>query len=297
MGTGRNGATVSDFMLDPSSVRFNLGEMSKTVVFTATQDSEDDDGESVGLAFGTLPGGVSGGGTTAATVSIDDDDDPRVSVRFGSDSYSVSEGSTTTVRVMLSADPERSVTIDLVKTNLGGVSDSDYSGVPQSLIFDRGVAERSFVFTAVRDLVSDAGEWVELTFTTLLPPGVDPGATTTATVRITDVSAQGNTPSVSFVTGAYRLPEGATTTVGVRLSVAPGSDVTIPITATPMGGATSTDYSGVPASVTYGSSDTEASFTFVATQDSEDDDGESVVLGFGNLIGGIRPGGPRHDDD
>ena len=146
------------------------------------------------------------------------------------------------------------------------------------------------MISAARDNLSDAGESVELTFTTLLPPGVDPGATTTATVRITDVSAQGNTPSVSFETGTYRLSEGATTTVKVRLSVAPGSDVTIPITATPMGGATSTDYSGVPASVTYGSSDTEASFTFVATQDSEDDDGESVALGFGDLPGGIRPG-------
>ena len=289
--TGQGGVSDVDYSGVPSEVTFDSGETEKTFAFIATQDIENDDGESVSLSFGSPPAmGVTAGTHSQTVVTIRDDDDPQVVVSFSQSEYTVDEGATTTITVSLDADPEREVTIPITTANLGGASDSDYSGVSESLTFEKGVTERSFVFSAARDNLSDAGESVELTFTTLLPPGVDPGATTTATVRITDVSAQGNTPSVSFETGTYRLSEGATTTVKVRLSVAPGSDVTIPITATPMGGATSTDYSGVPASVTYGSSDTEASFTFVATQDSEDDDGESVALGFGDLPGGIRPG-------
>ena len=292
VGAGEDGASTTDFKLHPARVTFHPGETSKTVVFTATQDSVDDDDESARLTFGTLPDRVSNGATTETTVSIDDDDDPRVRVSFESDSYFVSEGSTTTVSVTLSADPEREVTIDLVKTNGGGATDSDYSGVPQSLIFDRGVTERSFVFTAVRDLVSDGGEFVELTFGSRLPSGVDPGATTTATVRIIDVSPQGGTPplQVSFGHSGYPVPEGATGQVSVTLSAAPGSDVTIPITKTEMGGATTTDYSGVPDVVTFVATDTEKSFTFVATDDTDDDDGESVELGFGDLPGGVQPG-------
>ena len=206
MGTGQGGATSTDFTIAPDRVTFNPGETSKTIVFTAEQDAVDDDDESVRLTFGTLPDRVSNGATTETTISIDDDDDPMVRVSFESDSYSVSEGSTTTVSVVLSADPERSVDIDLVKTNRGGATDSDYSGVPQSLIFDRGVAERSFVVTAARDLISDGRESVELTFGVQLPTGVELGATSTSSVRIIDVSSQGGTPPLQVSFGHSGVP-------------------------------------------------------------------------------------------
>ena len=50
-----------------------------------------------------------------------------------------------------------------------------------------------------------------------------------------------------------------------------------------MGTAASADYSGVPTSVTFQSGDIEKTFTFTATQNSVDDDSESVKLGFGTL--------------
>ena len=48
----------------------------------ATDDSVDDDGESVLLSFGTLPAGVSAGSPATATVNITDDDVPTVTVRY-----------------------------------------------------------------------------------------------------------------------------------------------------------------------------------------------------------------------
>ena len=61
----------------PSSVTFDAGDTSKTFDFAATADTEDDDGESVLLGFGSsLPAGVSAGSPSETTVSITDDD-PR----------------------------------------------------------------------------------------------------------------------------------------------------------------------------------------------------------------------------
>ena len=46
----------------------------------------------------------------------------------------------------------------------------------------------------------------------------------------------------------------------------------------------------MPASVTFNAGDTEKSFTFTATADTVDDDGESVKLTFGNLPTGVTEG-------
>ena len=104
----------------------------ETFTFAATQDTVDDDGESVGLGFGTLPAGVTGDTPSTSTVSITDDDDPAVTVSFGSATYSAAEGGTVTVTVTLSADPERSVTVPLTRSNQSTTTNADYSGVPSA---------------------------------------------------------------------------------------------------------------------------------------------------------------------
>ena len=72
----QGGASDSDYSGVPASVTFGPTETSKTFTFTATQDSVDDDGESVKLTFGSqLPAGVSRGSVPETTVSINDDDD------------------------------------------------------------------------------------------------------------------------------------------------------------------------------------------------------------------------------
>ena len=102
---GQGGATASDYSV-PTSVVFNSGDTEKTLSFSATQDTANDDGESVKLGFGDLPTGVSAGTTNEATVGITDDDVPSVSVSFEQPSYAVAEGDSVTVKVKLSAAPE-----------------------------------------------------------------------------------------------------------------------------------------------------------------------------------------------
>ena len=89
---------------------------------------------------------------------------------------------------------------------------------------------------------------------------------------------------MSFEQGTYTVDEGSLVTVTVTLNADPERTVTIPITTTDQDGASSADYSGVPASVTFNAGDTEVDITFSASSDSVDDDGESVKLTFGNTL-------------
>ena len=286
--TNQGGASAADYSGVPSSVTFTAGQTSKTITFAAAQDTVDDDGESVRLAFGTsLPAGVSAGATAATTVSITDDDDPQVTVKFGAATYRAIEGSTAAVTVELSADPERTVEVPITTTNQGGASASDYSGVPANITFNSGDTEKTITFTAVQDSLNESGERVKLSFGTL-PAGVSDGTPAETTVTISDsTQAQTTLPTIHFGSASYTVSEGGSVDVAVTLSKAPGSEAVIPLTASNQGGATASDYSGVPTSVTFGAAETSKTFTFTAAQDTADDDGESILLGFGTLPGGI----------
>ena len=287
MATNQGSASSADYTV-PSSVAFNAREMSKTITFTAADDSIDDDDESVLLAFGTLPAGVSEGSPSETTVSITDDDDPAVTVSFGASTYTAAEGGTATVTVTLSADPERTVEVRITATNQGGASAADYSGVPTSVTFDAGDTSKTFDFAATQDAVDDDGESVELAFGAL-PAGVSAGSPSETVVSITDDDVP-STVVVSFGSAAYTVAEGGTVEVTVTLSADPERTVTIPMTKTEQGATSDADYSGVPSSVTFNAGEMSKSFDFVATQDLVDDDGERVKLAFGTLPDGVAAG-------
>ena len=286
--TDQGSTSPADYSV-PLSVTFNDEERSKTITFTATQDADDDDGESVLLGFGTsLPAGVSASGTVETVVSITDDDDPQVTVSFGADAYTVPEGGTQAVTVELSADPERTVVIPLTATDQGSTSAADYS-VPLSVTFNTGELSKTITFTAAQDTDDDDGESVLLAFGTSLPAGVSASGTVETVVSIVDDDDPQVT--VSFGADAYTVPEGATQTVMVTLSADPERTVVIPLTATDQGSTSPADYS-VPLSVTFNDGELSKTITFTATQDTDDDDGESVLLGFGtSLPAGVSASG------
>ena len=198
---------------------------SKTISVPVTDDTVDEDEEETfTLTLSNVQGAsLSGGASTlAVTGTITDDDDPAVTASFKQANYSVVEGSTVEVTVTLSADPEREVTVNLTKTDQGGVTGSDYSGVPGSLVFQIGDTEKSFTFSATADDIDDDGESVALGFGTL-PDGVTAG--TTATVTITDDDTAGVTVSQS----ALEVDEGDSATYTVKLDTKPTGDVTVTI--------------------------------------------------------------------
>ena len=283
------GASVDDYSGVPAGVTFNSGERTAAFAVTATDDSNDDDGESLTLSFGALPDGVNPGSPATVTVNLVDNYVPAVTVSYEQSSYSVGEGDDVTVKVILSADPERTVIVPIVKANQGGAIDDDYSGVPANVTFASGETEKSFSFAATDDAVDDDGEKVSLTFGAL-PAGVNAGTPSAAVVSITDNDDP--SVSVSYENSSYSVAEGGSVSIKVTLSADPERSVTIPISKANQGGAIDDDYSGVPANVTFASGETEKSFSFAATDDAVDDDGEKVSLTFGALPAGVNAGTP-----
>ena len=243
-------------------------------------DNLDDDDATATLSFGTLPSTVKEGGDhQTATVTIRDNDAPEVDVELGADAYSANEGGTATVAVTLSADPERTVTIPLIKTEQGGISTADYSGVPASVTFNAGETSKTLTFSATQDDMDD-GESMKLAFGSL-SSRVTKGATDETTLSF----AADDDPRVTaqFTEMEYTVVEGSNAGVRVTLGAEPERTVSIPVTTANQGGATAADYT-VPSSVTFDSGETEKTITFAATDDDVEDFGESVKLGFGTPL-------------
>ena len=97
--------------------------------------------------------------------------------------------------------------------------------------------------------------------------------------------------TVSFEKEDHPTIEGAGgVSVALVLNAALQSTVTIPITVSSQSTAGTGDYSGVPATVTFAQGETFTHFRVHITLDSEDEDVEQVVLGFGSLPDGITTG-------
>ncbi len=229
--TDGTGVTAADYSL-ASSVTFNSGETSKTVTFTATDDSADESDETVTVGFGTLPAGVTAGSTATTVVTITDNDGndgndgtpPAVTVSFVAATYSVAEGNTVDVMVTLSANPERTVEIPLTTTDGTGVTAADYS-LASSVTFNSGETSKTVTFTATDDSADESDETVTVGFGTL-PAGVTAGSTSSTVVTITD---DDDTPTTVFsVVGPESVKENVGTVVyTVTLSAEISEDATV----------------------------------------------------------------------
>ena len=117
--------------------------------------------------------------------------EPVVAVSFNAASYTVDEGKAVEVTVRLSADPERRVEIPLMLTPGDNVEPSDYSGVPDSVVFESGDRERSFSFMARDDQRDEAAETLTLAFDVPLPTGVEVGSPATTVITINSNEGDG----------------------------------------------------------------------------------------------------------
>ena len=111
--------------------------------------------------------------------------------------------------------------------------------------------------------------------------------------------------TATFDAAAYGSDEGGSVEVTVTLGDYFEKTVSLPLTVTGVGGATSADYSGVPSELVFAPGETEKTFTVELTDDEVDDDDESVTLSFGTLPSAVKTGGDhetatvaiRDDDD
>ena len=199
-----------------------------------------------------------------------------------------------TYTVKLSHEPSVEVTVtvtgqDTTDLELSGLSGTD------TLTFSTTTWDDAQTVTVKAREDADAASTTPSPWSTRRRAASTPGVESDLAVTVDDDENINQAPllesvQVRFNTAAHAIPEGGTTTVVVSLSDALEQNVTIPLTRTNQAGASDADYSGVPASLAFDSGVTEQSFTISATVDSEDDDEEQVVLGFGTLPEGVTQG-------
>ena len=283
----QGGATAADYSGVPPSVTFQAGQTRQTFTVTATDDSVDDDGESVRIGFGPLPDGFVAGARPTATVALADDDGPVTEVFFdGAADLTVEEGNVTRVSVYLSEPARTTVTIPLTRTHRGGATAADYSGVPASVTFRFRERRKQFTLRAVDDDDNDDNESLRIGFGPL-PAGIRASTAShrppTRTVHLEDDDGVDHW-NVWFGAEAYTAAEGG---AAARVSI----HLDAPVEATPLdvrltlrygGGATAADHGSIPAVVRFAVGERTRTITVRATDDSVDDDGESVALWFGN---------------
>ena len=181
-------ATGTDLTPDPASLTFTKQNWiaPQTVTVTAGQDHDvlDDEAILTHTVSSSRDGIYDGLSAADVTVSVTDNDRPPVTVSFESATYSPTEGDSFEVKVILSGDPERTVVVPLTRTEQGGASVDDYSGVPANVTFNAGETEKSFTFTAIPDEVDDDGKSVELGFGSPPADGVSAGYIVEAIVSI-----------------------------------------------------------------------------------------------------------------
>ena len=279
--TGDTQRSQSYLAVLTTPLRIPAGESSgsATLYLSGTDDDVEDEDETV-----TIEGESDHPGLTVVSAQLTITNDDTSEVRVSPVSLTVREGKRERYRIALATEPTADVvvTVDL-PANAG------FTVNPGSLTFTPLSWGRKYVSVeGIHDDDSDDEPAAEIThslsstdthYRDLSAPGV------TVTVRDDD------DPLVEAVFGntAYTVNEGETVDVTVTLSVDPERQVIIPVTATGQDGASAADYSGVPTTVAFASGETEKTLTFTAVQDTDNDDGESVKLGFGNLP--VRGGG------
>ena len=290
--TVRVAGAAGDVSASPTELTFTTSNWSaaQTVTVSVAEDDDALTDAAVTLTHAANGGDYEGVTVDGVTVTVTENDTPTLSVAGAQ--ASESDG-TVEFEVTLSVASSDAVTVDYDTTDGTATAGSDYTDTSGTLTFAAGTTVSQTISVTVTDDSDDEEEAETFTLTlggasnAALAGG---GSTLAVTGTITDDDDPRVT--VSFGASAYTVAEGATVEVVVRLSGDPERTVRIPLTAAAQGQTGAEDYSGVPAGVVFASGETVRAFTFTATGDDIDDDGESVNLGFGTLPDGVSAGSP-----
>ena len=240
----QRGISLANYSGVPSSITLNSGDTERSFTFSATKEAMGDDGEGVRISIGsTLPAGVTATAPIQTTVHIADDD--TAGVTFDPETVTVTEGTSSSYAVVLDSQPTHEVTV-----TINSPAGTEILTLQPRLTFttDNWDIEQTVTVIANpdRDSVNDTGsithtiDSLDDDYDRIIPGAVE------VTVIDDDVPAV----VVSFAQSSYTVSEGGTTTVKVVMDADPERTVNIRIFGTLLEGATSTDYSGVPAEVT-----------------------------------------------
>ena len=261
------------------------------ITFETKEDSLEEDDEM--FRFTIDPANLPGGGQTQtfiAELTIRDDDSPgqgtRPRVTFSSPDYTRTTSPFTLAMTFLPSSVLGVTGFDLedIQTTNGTAADFSGSGRSYSVQITPDDGFRGDLIVAVPANVA---------YSVAHPTMGNVGARVRLPVDTTATVPDVVEVDVSFGVATYTaLEDGAPATVTVLLSADPERRLVVPLTARNGNGASDDDYSGVPEQVTFASGQTSTTFTVTATSDIDEDAGETVTLGFGELPAAVSTGSP-----
>ena len=281
-------AQPSDYAATSGTLAFAAGVTEQEVEVAIVDDAVDEEDETLTLMLsGRENATLAGGGTSlGATGTIEDDDvTPTVSV---SDVRVSEDAGELVFTVTLDVASGRAASLSYATSDGTATAPDDYAGTSGTLAFAAGDTGGTVEVPIVDDAVDEEEEEETFTLTlsgasnVLLADGAEQvTAAGTIVVVVDDPSVE-----LSFGSASYTASEGGSAaTVTVQIDVDPEREVTVPLTATAAGGATASDYTGVPSEVVFTAGGALfQTFEVEAVDDAVDDDGESVVLGFGSPL-------------
>ncbi len=285
----------TDLSVDPAELTFTAGDWSAPLTVSVAAAVDPDTVADPRVTISHQVSGGDYGSVLAASVlvTIVEADTSTLSVEAAA---ALESDSMLVFRVTLNRASGSEVTVDYATSSGSGSADaragSDYTAASGTLTFPVGMTAAQQIVVNLMDDTEDEEEeeTFRLTLSNAQHASLAGGG---STLEVAGTIRDDDDPEVevSFGSANYGVTEGGTVTVVVRLNRDPERDLSIDLERTHHGGAADADYSGVPPSVAFGSGVTTQDFLFAATDDSADDDGEAVVLGFGSLPSRVTAGG------
>ena len=265
-----------------ATLTFGPGETSKSVTVPIVDDDLDEPEETFAVVLGQPQGATLSVSEAPGTIA-DNDDEPALSV---ADATAAEDAGPVRFTVTLAPASGHEVTVGYATSDGTAEAPADYTAEAGStLTFAPGETTKTIEVAVVDDGADEADEEFTLTLSGPVRAGFAGGGSTvaaTGTITDDDVLAV----EVSFGAAEYTASEGGSAaTVTVQLNVDPEREVTIPLTVTNAGGASDGDHSGAPTELVFRAGEALfQTFEVEAVDDAIDDDGESVVLGFGPAL-------------
>jgi hypothetical protein len=274
--TGTATGSGTDYSITASPITILAGATTGSATITIAADVLDEDNETVIVTMGA-PTNASLGATTVHTATITDDDaTPTVTWTSASQNGAENVG-TFTITAQLSAVSGRTVTIPYTMSGTATGSGTDYSITASPITITAGSTTTNITITVVNDALDEANETVIVTMGS--PTNATQGATTVHTATINDNDA---TPTVTFTSASQNGAESVGTfTVTAQLSAVSGQDVTVPYTLTGTA-ANPADYTITASPITITAGNTTANITITVTDDSLDENNETVIVTMGS---------------
>ncbi len=278
---GSSTASSSDYTLSSSSIIIAAGSTTGSATITATQDSKDENNETVIVNVSGVTNGTENGIQQKTVTITDDDNIPSISFNATS-----SNGSETTssanLQVDLSAASGRTVIVNYTVSGTASGSGTDYTLANGTLTIDAGDAHDNITIASiVNDLLDENNETVIVTLSN--PTNATLGTNTVHTYTINDNDA---TPTIAFnATSSNGSESVSSTNLQVDLSAVSGRTVNVDYTVSGTASAGGTDYTLADGTLSIAAGNVNNNITIASiVNDLLDETNETVIVTLSNPV-------------